>query len=403
MARARLRTLRSGLSLAVLLALAAGANAQAPRPPFSNNEMRDAIAGAASPDARAKIDKYFDDFFFARFLKPATSEDLPNLRMQYKNLVRGIAKSDAHDYLVEKVMYPKLRGILGSGAPKAIKVNAMLLLGELNEDDKAIKPAAEPLGLVITVARMNRPDFEYLKPAALVGLVRVADAGAIPKDKAPDVATAMLAIVNQKDAPPGRSASAHHFVRRSAAQVLALLGSPGPNNSVLAALEGIMADPQSSLVTKCEMARYIGMLKFPPGAKVDVQGLANRIGHQAVELCDQEVAKAEKQGNDQHAAKASQRVIMYVLESSDAALQGLYETAERGSESQKFIADLKKEIAALLRQVGEVEESRESEVSAIVDAAIEKVKEILLAKPAASGPLVAAGAGDEPAKPARTN
>ena len=77
----------------------------------------------------------------------------------------------------------------------------------------------------------------------------------------------MLSIVNEKEAPEGRSAEGHAWMRRSAAQVLATLGDVGAKqkNNVLAALGGIVKDADAPLSLRCALAQ-----NFPGTVEADV-------------------------------------------------------------------------------------------------------------------------------------
>lgn len=387
----------------VVLAVCAE-RSEAQRPPFTTFQLRQAVLedGNFGPSQQKMLNEYFESFFFKLFEKPVRSDDLPNLRKQYKIIVRDVPKTKGHDALNALVL-GRLRKFLGGNHDTTIKYNAMLLLGELNESDEGrnMKPLPGALALLVYVlAVKDRPELDYLKPAALVGLARFAEEGGIGKDKAAEVTGHLLALVNEKDAPPGRRASVHNYMRRSAAQVLALMGGPGADNSVVKAFEAMLSDPQASVPTRCETARYLGMLKFPPEAKVDVQSLANLLGHQTAEICDAEIARSEEKGQDKG---ASRRFFMYVLDSSDAGLQGLYESAERGSDSQKFVYSLREKMSSLLRTLSDLEETKEADVATIVRPEIDKIKELLTAKVAATGPLVAADPSQVPAKPDEKN
>jgi hypothetical protein len=414
MSRRRLRIFRVLLPLAAAVGIGLvvwpqAANAQ--KAPFTTLQMRQSVGADANFGAteRGMLDQYFGKFFFPLFKQPVRSDDLANLRKAYKIIVRDIPKTKGHDYL-NKLMLDELKLMITRERNTAIKYNAMLLLGELNESDdsSAIKPLPEAFGMLMTVVALkDRPELDYLKPAALVGLARIAQEGAIPKEKAADVTARMLAIVGTKDPPPGMSGSAHTYLRRRAAHVLAAMSDPGADGSVAKALEAMLSDPQASVVTRCELARYIGMLKYPASASAEVERLAGVLGRQAVEMCDAEVgpvSPAGPQGTGGTQKLASRRRIMYALDSSNAGLEGLYASVERGSETQKFIYALRDPMGSLLKALGELDETKEAEVGTIVTPGIDKIKEVLNAKGIAkgrrdgTGTLVSTGSNEAPAR-----
>ena len=50
-----------------------------------------------------------------------------------------------------------------------------------------------------------------------------------------------------------------------------------------------IADSQARPTLRCDVATFLGQIKFPAGSKTDYQALANLVGHQVVELAKQEL------------------------------------------------------------------------------------------------------------------
>jgi hypothetical protein len=232
-------------------------------------------------------------------------------------------------------------------------------------------------------------DLAYLKPAALVGITRFAEEKAIPPEKLKIVNDALLKLLNETDAPAGRSASAQNFMRRSAGKALAAIGSPGAGNVVLSAFEGIAGDSEAKPTLRCEMAQYIGMLNIPPEAKVDAKAVANVLGHQIVEVCEQELDRAAEQKRD-----PSRRVLMYALYSGGFGLSGINRSVEKGSEAAKFIKEVRDPVTALYKVLDDPEK-KDSEIAVPVQEMITTLNGVLTDKPAAA-PRVA---GSTAAKP----
>jgi hypothetical protein len=376
---------------------------------FTTIEIRKIIDNPQRPlDAgdKATLDEFFGKIVFERFKTPTTGDDLPKLRKGYLVVVRGAAKTPGHDYVTRLVFDEMFKIVSGRAqvAPKdqvAVRYNAMLLIADLNENDAAgsIKPMPEVFPLLMKVLNAP-PELEYLKSAALIGLARFAEENGIPKERTAEVTEKLLALVNEKDSPPGRSASAHNYLRRGAAKVLAALGSPGPDNSVLLAFEAIAADPTARPLMRCEMARFIGELKVSPDSKVDLQRVANILGHQTVEVCNQELDRAELSKRP-----ASRRLIMYALDSSSVALQKLSLAAERGTPAREFIYPLKNKLDSLYGTIGDPDETHDDNVDTVVAAQIVEIKGLLQDKQvpeAEPAPVVPAAPKPVPVRPAST-
>ena len=145
--------------------------------------------------------------------------------------------------------------------------------------------------------------------------MRHASLGGIPKEKTAPLIEALLKVVNQQEPPGGRDPAAHQFIRRKAAEVLATIGSVGPNNSVVKAFQAIAADPDTRPGLRCDMIQFLGQLKYPAAAKVDLQRLANSIGHDAVEICKQELSAAKAANRP-----PSRQLVVYALFSAKDGL-----------------------------------------------------------------------------------
>jgi hypothetical protein len=266
-------------------------------------------------------------------------------------------------------------------------------LGDLYEAEEVgnVKPYAPSLDWLMKVLSIPpSSELAYLKPAALVGITRFAEEKAIPADKMATVSKELLKLLNETDAPAGRSASAQNFLRRSAGKALAAIGSPGPNNIVLKSFEAIAADPQAKLTLRCEMTQFINALTFPPEAKIDSKALANVIGHQVVETCQQELDRAVEEKRD-----PSRRVLLYVLASAYEGLKAPGRLADKNADAMSFIKKVRDPVTSLIKQLDDPEK-KSTEIAPAVEQPLTQLNSVLDAKPAPAAPLVA---GSTAAKP----
>ncbi len=226
--------------------------------PGKSNEIKGILrAGKIDPADQELFDNYFNNFLFEQFTNPwpqlraphrYSLDDLPRLRKDLRNYLLLDKSGTAYVHLNDLVL-TKCKDI-AFGAPypshdAAIKVNAMLMMGELNEFDQSGKPKPWAKPFPYLLGTMTSPKSkDHLKAAAMVGIERYAAAGAIPADSSKKVIDALVALVNQADPPAGRDSEVHQFMRRNAGQILAHIGNPGPENSVVKALEKAAADPK---------------------------------------------------------------------------------------------------------------------------------------------------------------
>jgi len=166
--------------------------------------------------------------------------------------------------------------------------------------------------------------------------------------------------------------------------------STGPGNNVVKAFEDIAADSKARPTLRCEIARYIGALTYPPEAKVDLQRLANILGHQTVEICRQELDRSKDKGD------ASRRLVLYVLDSSNEGLQKLSNSAD--GDAKKFIYDLKKKVETLFQDLDNTEKTPDGDVASRVLTEITNIEGTLLPKPEPE-PLVPAARESRRSRP----
>jgi len=366
----------------------------------SSTEIRGILSeGTLSASQKSAVTKYFEGSFFPQFVKPgrgSSLDDLPRVRKDLRTLCR-VAKGAAREHLNQITLDAMKKNLKGKFDQNdaAIKYNSVLAINDLNVDDTKPLPAALPVLLDILKSPSQK---DYLKTAALIGLERFAAADAIPKDKAADVTQVLLAIVSEPQPPAGRDATVHTYLRRSAAQVLAAMGSPGPGNNVLNAFEAIVADPAARPSLRCEIAQLIGKLKYPPTAKVDFNRLANLIGHQTVEICKHEVelADAEKR-------PASRRDIMFALFSSFEGLKGLNK-ATTDAVAKGLIKSIGSKVDSLNKALEDTDETPDDQVASKVTTSIGEIQQLLSEKTAATaatGALVASERQPKPTKPTK--
>jgi len=264
--------------------------------------------------------EYFNDYFLKLFTEktPAMHDNLPKFRSQLK-IYFTTGKSGAAHARLNELTLKKMKSILGGADYDAAqKINAMIIIGDLNETEFDAGAAAKPLPAsfpVLLVAAQNPKVNDALKATALVGLERFAAANAIPADKKVDLTKNLLDLLNQQSPPGARDAAAHDWMRRSAAQILASMGNSGPDNSVVKAFVAIVSDSKARTTLRCELAQYLGQFKYPAGSKTDFTALASAEGRLVVDVCQQELERAKYSNRG-----VSRRLVMYAI---DSVLMGL--------------------------------------------------------------------------------
>lgn len=254
-----------GISSAVLvyLAVAAGAFAQQPAGAFPYDEgakrpgqllFKKALENQTLPadDELKAMQDYIVKFSLPRLTLAANQKTLPEMRDLIK---RDLDKaSGGIGPAVEEFNKQALKTLTGMLSPRynhkpVVRYNAVILIGELDQvvrkkgrmaSRKAVPYAPALEDLTTWVGRASVPD--YLKAAAMRGVLRHAEAGIRDPKAVASVQTAMLALLNGKTPPGKRTAKVHAWMRRRAADVLAAMKSVGVGNQVANALTGVMRD-----------------------------------------------------------------------------------------------------------------------------------------------------------------
>ena len=225
-------------------------------------------------DFGEKEEALFDDYFyrcaFPEWSLVAKRADLVNLRHRHRILLKNAKNPPAHKYLNKITL--NFMSILASTEKgnfhPASRVNAMLLIGELNdvEDSKAPRPMTAALPKLI--ATVNDPkQLDAVKVAAIVGIIRHGQSKAITTPGARSaVGRPMLNLVQSK--------TADAWMRGQAAEVLGMLGSAAVAKD-LAAMAG---DSSLLFSARCTAARALGRLNYRAtrGVKADELAAALR-------------------------------------------------------------------------------------------------------------------------------
>jgi hypothetical protein len=267
-------------------------------------------------DATKKfLGDYYSRYYFALLTHPKNIGDWPKTRV---NLTRTLSATNlqtppllqVHDFLVEVIYQAMLPLIRGNYHP-AVRCNAMLLLGSLNSQDPLFvgdaKRPAVPLikSLGVMLSELGNPQqIDGVRAAALVGILRHVEIDSqladgqrrlVGGNRDAAIADVMLVLVNEKQAPEGRTQTGHDWMRRRAVEILGYLGSPGQGNSVLAGLDAVLTDNKAPVALRCSAAEAMGRLRLPPNAGIKVSDAARKLATVAVFACQKEIQRVEDQ------------------------------------------------------------------------------------------------------------
>lgn len=179
---------------------------------------------------------------------------------------------------------------------RATRTNAMYMIGELNSQEAASVSedgTPYPGALSVLLAAWNDANLPIeVRVSALVGIDRHAKSGSVADNQLRgEVQTAMLALLQEAQAPEGRSEGAHLWLRRSAAGILGGMKDLGNNDIVLTTLLGVVNDKESPLALRCAAAAALAPMELDG----NVQPVGQAVGSLAVDAATYETQNFETQ------------------------------------------------------------------------------------------------------------
>ena len=323
----------------------------------------------ASPDE----ERFFSEFMDSKIGELTWKESLtrlPELRNKFRNYFpAAAAATEVHEKL-NKIVLDKCKKVVADERfPRAVRVNCMLMIGELNQQEKR----SGDLRSVVTYCEarsflldsIDQPKLhDALRVAAMDGLER--HAGTNPTaDVRKNLKDKMVQLLAKKNPAPGKSKIGQDWVRVKAADILGVLASEheeARQTDVAAALLEMAAEAELPLWMRCQAVGNMRKLnKNFPADKV--LPAARQLAGMVVEisaLTDKLPGAAPKKSDAKPAAEA-------------AADGGAKKIADKGDAGKK-LADKKKKPDPKKNAQDAIDENAVSAAPAInVPAKVKKV------------------------------
>ncbi len=229
------------------------------------------------------LNRYYRNYAIARWRQPENMGQLPKFRHEF-GVDLGMAKArDVHKWITDIAIDVFPRIAASSSAPPTLRVNAALMVGELNLTDPVGNASAKPLTAAIDpLVQMvsAKEQIDGVKAAALVGLLRHAELGAEDDDVRQQIAAAMLKLVQA----PTSADEGQGWIKSQAIEILGFLGGTGEGNAVPDLLGKIMGDADVGLPVRRAAARSLGRLNYVT-AGLNTSVLATAVGKFVVAVC----------------------------------------------------------------------------------------------------------------------
>ncbi len=369
------------LSPATLRAQAAAALPDPTRPPNSKLASLKGDVTAAlrnkkfEPVSIEQFDEYFNDYLLLQFAEPSSSPNKIRADLRSKYFMQG--RSGAPYARLNTLVFNMMKSIIITKFPPepkyyAVKYNAMLVIGELNEQESdavakaPAKPLPEALEYMLKMVRNPKvPD--YLRVPALTGIESHAksnsDVALAPEARANLIKT-MLDLLNQQTPPANRTADAQVELRRKAAMILGELGEAGTggNTEIVDALAATLRNIKNPPSLRCGAAEAIGGLRLPGGGRVDTGTLIHDLVDLATTVCRAEVKFSE--ANEIPPNRRRLASTLYSVKRGTFGLDGNHGVAAAASEEQRdLITQVRISLMALIKKVSESKDLTATELA----------------------------------------
>lgn len=250
------------------------------------NEVREIRQRPTPPDdaQRRLLEEYYSKYALARWtLKENEGKLSDGTARSFRRELRNdltYPRSGAHD-AINEIALSVLQGIAKGNYHAAARYNAMMAIGELNEIEPQGSDPGKPWNKTVPVmlaAVADPQQADYVRVAALLGVLRHVRAKSLTDELRQNVTDACLRLVNATQPPAGRTPDGHAWLKAQAADILGELGRPGPKGEVLVALGKMAGDRSTLLLARRAAVRALAKLGTegvtPDNAAAAVLGVA---------------------------------------------------------------------------------------------------------------------------------
>jgi hypothetical protein len=264
-------------------------------------------AGKVPADQEQLFDTYYMRYSIGRWTEPTNYINLPKFRADLRADLQKAKAGEAHAR-INDLLFKGMTRMATDNYHPVVRVNAMLMLGELNADDSnRDAPVLYAQAVPVMLRVIDDPaQLDAVRAAALVGLLRHARRG-LREDVRETVGTSMFNLAKSTSAP-GRSPDGHAWMRAQAIEVLGLLESIGSANVVANLLGQITADPAAPMLVRRSSAAALGKLNYQIGVSLNGAALAAAVAKFTITAAEAAQSESE-QGKAGPARRLRTRVV----------------------------------------------------------------------------------------------
>ena len=270
--------------------------------------------GAIQMTNQGLLKGWFENYVFAQFTHARSMGELATQRLTFVNELNTRCQNDAvYQHLANNVVLPQMQTFLTGNFHPAVKYNAMLIVGQMNQQSnynpdqtrRVPVPSSAALDFLMqNVAGAATNDAILL--ASWVGILRHASMNRLtnhisgPNQVA--IATQALNLINQDAVTAGRTVSGQTWLQRRALEVLSAIGRD--NGQILSRVVEIIKDENAPISLRLSAAKALHYFYYDAQTKVAVEDTVNALGLLSIKICRNELARVEAEKEAEAAAVA---------------------------------------------------------------------------------------------------
>jgi hypothetical protein len=273
---------------------------------------------------KTDLETYYKTYALARWTQAGTLGSLQSYRKDLINNLKQAKSGEVHDYLNKLVLEYMTKLAKGNYHP-AVRVNAMLMIGDLNSTDGMLPTQDIPWNDAMPVLLEAVGDANQIAPvkvAAMVGINRHVTAAQnntqIQLSSPSQISSTLVKLLGGADAADTWD-DGQVWLRRQAMDVLGLLGSLGANNQLSKLLASYAGAVKMPLRLRLGAANALGKLKYAGASGLNPMELAKPLAQLMIDICDAELnAKGTPAADRQRRMKARMASVFEALNGNSA-------------------------------------------------------------------------------------
>lgn len=280
----------------------------------------------------AQFDGYYLQFMLPQMTWTKSIESPDNFNFLYRGRQTFLndlrrAAPPVHEHMLG-MAFDKLKEVVSGNFHPAARVNAMLIIAELNQRELVRTGTVTPPdpylpALTFMVdAIADKDQLDGVRVVAMLGTLRhvqwdtrvreIQRQGA-KQTQAAKIDDALrdrinqlaLATINAATPPAGRSVEGHAWLQRRAIDILGALGTIGTNVNAASTIENMVSDAKAPISLRCGAAEALGLINLPPETRLNPTETAGKLGELAVTACRNELKRIEDEKKQQSEGQQS--------------------------------------------------------------------------------------------------